>query len=258
MTDTPPVPAPRLELECYATQARPPEIVPGRPQRAWMDTFTDRHAYRCLPLNMANSTGWEILCPVGFTAEWNGGIHQQDIQLRPDHTHADFHEFAKSHFSHGIVTFHTGYLFRTPPGWSMWVMGPPNHFKDGIQPLTGLVETDWLPFPFTMNWKFTRPGRIRFEKGEPFCFITLAQDKVLESVEVTRRVLESEDELRDQYTAWHRHREEFNTKLAKRDPETVKEAWQRFYFKGQAPEDVGVAPKAHVNKRRLNAPKLAR
>ena len=247
-----------MELECYAVDPRPPEIVPGRPQRGWMDAFTDRHAYRCLPLNMANSTGWEILCPMGFTIEWNGGIHQNDITLRSDHVHADFEDFVKSHFSHGIVTFHPGYLFRTPPGWSMWAMGPPNHFKDGIQPLTGLVETDWLPFPFTMNWKFTRPGRVRFDKGEPFCFITLAQDKLLETVEVTRRSLESEDALRDQYLAWHRHRSEFSTKLAKGDPETVKAAWQRFYFKGELPEEAGPAPKAHVNKRRLKAPRLVR
>ena len=246
------------ELECYATQSRPPEIVPGRPQRGWMDAFTDRHPYRCLPLSMANSTGWEILCPVAFTAEWNGGIYTQDIQLWPDHPHGDFHEFVKSHFSHGVVPVHAGYLFRTPPGWSMWVMGPPNHIKDGIQPLVGLVETDWLPFPFTMNWKFTRPGRVRFEKGEPFCFITLAQDKALENFEVSKRVLESDDALRDQYVAWHKQRETFNTKLSKGDPATVKEAWQRFYFKGEIPDEAGPAPKAHVNKRRLKTPKLVR
>ena len=57
-----------MELECYPLEPRPPEIVAGRPQRAWMDHFADRHAYRCLPLTMANTTGWEILCPVGFTA----------------------------------------------------------------------------------------------------------------------------------------------------------------------------------------------
>ena len=33
-----------------------------------------------------------------------------------------------------------------------------------LQPLAGVVETDWLPFPFTMNWLFTQPGRVRFEK----------------------------------------------------------------------------------------------
>ena len=103
-----------MKLECFATTQRPPDIVPGRPQRAWMEAFDERHPYRCLPLTMANTTGWEILSPVAFTAEWNGGGHQDDITLTPDHPHPDFHDFAKSHFSAGVLTFHTGYLFRTP------------------------------------------------------------------------------------------------------------------------------------------------
>ena len=35
-----------------------------------------------------------------------------------------------------------------------------------------------------------------------------------------------------------------------------KEAWQRYYFKGEFPEETGEAPKDHVNKRRLKAPRF--
>jgi hypothetical protein len=245
-----------MELECYPTADRPPEIVPGRPQRAWMESFADRHPYRCLPLTMANTTGWEILCPMGFTAEWNGGKFQHDITLTPDNPHPDFHNFAKSHFSHGVVTFHPGYLFRTPPGWSMIAQGPPNHVKDGIQPLAGLVETEWLPFPFTMNWIFTRPGSVHFRKGEPFCFITLVQDKPLAEFQPVIRPLARNADLLGQYTAWEQHRTEFNAKIYRGDPEATKEAWQRFYFRGEYPDAVAEPPKDHVNKRRLKAPKF--
>jgi Family of unknown function (DUF6065) len=245
-----------MKLECFATNSHPPELVPGRPQRAWMESFEDRHAYRCLPLTMANTSGWEILCPMGFTAEWNGGLHQNDITLTADRPHPDFHEFVTSHFSHGVITFHTGYLFRTEPGWSMWTGGPPNHVKDGVQPLTGLVETDWLPFPFTMNWIFTRPGKVRFEKGEPFCFITLMQDKQLEQFDVVQRSLEGNPPLKGQYDAWAKQRGDFNKRLFARDPDTVREAWQRYYFRGEIPEDLGEAPKEHVNKRRLRSPRI--
>lgn len=245
-----------MELECYPTAERPPEIVPGRPQRAWMDRFAERHPYRCLPLSMANTTGWEILCPMAFTAEWNGGINQADITLTSDRPHPDFHNFVKSHFSHGVMTFHPGYLFRTPPGWSMMCQGPPNHIKDGIQPLAGLVETDWLPFPFTMNWHFTRPGRVRFEKGEPFCFITLMEDRQLSAFQPVIRGMDRNPELRDQYDTWEKHRSEFNKRIFRADPEATKEAWQRYYFKGEFPEETGTAPDTHVNKRRLKAPKF--
>ena len=247
-----------MQIECFPLTNRPPEIVPGRPQRGWMERFEDRHPYRCLPLTMANCTGWEILCPMAFEAEWNGGKMQTDITLTPDVGHPDFHDFAKSHFSHGVVTFHTGYMFRTAPGWSMWCGGPPNHIKDGIQPLVGLVETDWLPFPFTMNWHFTRPGRVRFEKGEPFCFISIMEDKKLEGVDMVIRALDSDPDLYGQYEAWANRRAEFNARLFRQDPETMKAAWQRYYFRGEMPEETDYKPKDHVNKRRMQTPRRGR
>jgi hypothetical protein len=245
-----------MQLECYAISARPPEIVPGRPERAWMDNFVSRHPYRCLPLTMSNTTGWEILCPMSFTAEWNGGKSTHDLTFVPDRPHPDFHEFVSSHFSHGVITFHTGYLFRTPPGWDLFTGGPPNLPKDGVYPLSGIVEADWLPFPFTMNWIFTRPGKVRFEKGEPFCFITLMQDKQLEQFDVVQRSLEGNPTLKGQYDAWAKQRGDFNKRLFARDPDTVREAWQRYYFRGEIPEELGEAPKDHVNKRRLRSPRI--
>lgn len=239
------------EIECYPLHPRPPELVPGRPDRKWMDAFAARHPYRCLPLTMANTTGWEVLCPMGFSAEWNGGPLQSDITLTPDRPHPDFHHFVTSHFSRGVVTFHTNYLFRTPPGWAMWATGAPNHVKDGIQALTGLIETDWLPFPFTMNWVFTRKGRVRFEKGEPFCFLTLVEHKKMDAFEPVMKVIESDLTLKGQYDAWNESRTKLNNALKRHDPDAVREAWQRFYFKGELPADTGPAPAEHVNKRRL-------
>ena len=147
-----------LELECYPMTARPPDLVPGRQSRNWMDAFISRHPYRCLPLNMANTTGWEILCPFGFSAEWNGGPRQEDIVITPDRPQHDLDHFVTSHFSRGVLTMHPQYLFRTPPGWGMTCSGSPNHVKDGIQPLVGLIETDWLPSTCFMECRSDRDG----------------------------------------------------------------------------------------------------
>ncbi len=245
-----------MELLCYPMGSRPPEIVPGRAQRRWMDAFSNRHPYRCLPLTMANTTGWEVLCPISFTAEWNGGPSQNDITITPDRPSPNLHHFVTSHFSRGVMTLHPQYLFRTPPGWGLLISGAPNHVKDGIAPLTGLVETDWLPFPFTMNWIFTRPGRVKFERGEPFCFITPIEHRKAEAFEPVIRSLDSNPVMKGQFEAWNRERTDFNRRLAAGDPETAKEAWQRFYFKGEIPDDLGAAPETHANKRRLKAPRL--
>ena len=40
------------------------------------------------------------------------------------------------------------------------------------------------------------------------------------------------------------------------DPDAAKEAWQRFYFKGELPEAMGQAPATHANKRRLKTPRV--
>ena len=245
-----------MQLECFPTIGRPPELVPARPERKWMDEFTNRHPYRCLPMTMANSTGWELLCPVGFTATWNGGKEASDITLTPDRPHPEFSHFVVSHFTHGVVTMHPQYLFRTPPGWGMMCSGAPNHIKDGIQPLVGLIETDWLPFPFTMNWVFTRPGKVRFEKGEPFCFITLVEHHKVEQFQPVLKQMDSDPTMKGQFEAWNRQRTSFNKRLANGDPAAAKEAWQRFYFKGELPEETGPAPADHVNKRRLKPLKV--
>ena len=82
------------------------------------------------------------------------------------------------------------------------------------------------------------------------------QDKTLAQVQPVTRSLASNDDLRAQYDAWYRQREEFNRRLMKQEPDAVRDAWQRYYFKGELPEQTGPAPANHVNKRRLKSPRL--
>ncbi len=241
-----------MQLDCYKIYDIAPEIVPGRAQRDWMDAFTDRHPYRCLPLTMANSTGWEILCPFDIEIAWDGGPMENAILVTSDEAPGRVDTFAGSHFRKGIVTFHTGHLFRTPPGWGVWTTGAPNLPKHGITPLTGLVETDWLPFPFTMNWQMTRPGRVRFEKGEPFCFITLMEHSKLEDVQPVLRRLDAHPDLKAEYEAWRDSRNDFNERLASKEAEAMKARWQRHYMRGE--KLTGEAAGEHKTKRRLRPP----
>ncbi len=247
-----------MKFTCYTVDSQPVEMVPGRPDREWMDAFSERHPYRCLPLVVANTTGWDLLSPVSFTAQWNGGPRKEDIRLDPDGdtTKEQLQRWVASHFSGGVFTFHTGYLFRTEPGWDMWVGGPPNHLKDGVQALCGIVETFWLPFPFTMNWHFTRPGFVSFKKGEPFCFITPIPHSAIDAAEPIVKSINDNPELREQYLAWGQSRTNFLDKLHEQDEATVKSGWQRDYFRGRTPEGAE-APSDHINRRRLKAPRKA-
>lgn len=241
-----------MRLDCFATMADPPPLVPGRPDRPWMDAFGARAPYRCLPLTMANTSGWELLCPAGLTAEWNGGTAASDLIVTPDAPGE--HVIASSHFAYGTLTFHPGYLFRTDAGWATMIGGAPNHLKHGIAPLSGLVETDWLPFPATMNWVFTAPGRVRFEKGEPFAFVSVVEMAAVDRVDAAIRSLDSAPDLKAEYVAWSRSRSAFNAALSAGEPEATKASWQRFYLNGTTPPGGGTPSSAHVIRRRLRAP----
>src|SRR5580658_678757 len=219
------------ELTCYRLWPGSPELTPARADRDWMDATRERFAYRCIPLSIANASGWEIALPFAFEAAWYGGDDLSTVQFRC--TDPRIRALVTSHFGHGVVTFHTGWLFKTSPGWAVWARGAPNWVKEGIVPLDGLVETDWLPFPFTMNWKFTRPGVVRFEAEEPFCFITLAPHGLLDQVQPRVATLDHDPELKAAYEAWSESRGDFAKRLHEREEAAVAQKWQRTYVQGR-------------------------
>lgn len=132
------------------------EIVTSSPRRTWMDEFPDRVPYRCLPLAMANQAGWLVKCPVTFSAKWNGKMGTDATKIEFEEEPERFGRTIRSHFGGGIITFTLPWLFRTSPGYGIWVHGAPNWPMDNLQALEGVVETDWSHMTFTMNWKIMR------------------------------------------------------------------------------------------------------
>lgn len=239
-----------FELTCHRLPNAVP-LAPARPQREIFDR--NPHAYRCLPLSTANAAGWELLCSSGFTATWDGGNGKDAIQVVFDDP--DAAAFAKSHFCFGILTIETGWLFRTSEGFGLWVMGSPNDPKDGIAPLTGLVESEWLPYPFTMNWQFTRPGSVRFEKGEPFCFITPGPIAAVAACQPEQLDIHEAPETQADLAAWTAERDELMSGLKAGDEGALKKGWGRRYFRGEAPPGASAPPSGvHIHKMRTKAP----
>lgn len=220
---------PFIAYELYSGIDYPLETAPIA--RDWMDQASQRFPYRCLPLVIANQCGWVIRSPVAFRAYWYGGPNKEDVELRfddrPDNR-------ISAHFGVGTVTFTVPFLFRTPPGINLWVKGPSNWIKDGVQALDGVVETDWVASTFTMNWKITRVCEwVRFEKGEPFCMLVPVPRGLVESLVPKRVAIADAPDLNDEYQAWQKSRSGFLHGLNTRDPEVVKRGWQKDYFQGK-------------------------
>ena len=212
-----------------------------------MDDLPQAYAYRCLPLIIANAHGWEVCSPVDFTATWNGGGSKDDIAIETGATGL----MPTTHFGSGILTFHVGYLFRTDPGVSLMAQGPINRPKDAIQPLSGVIETDWSPYTFTMNWQFTRADTpVHFEKGEPFCHIFPMQRDALEQVEPEIRAFETAPEMLRNHKKWSESRNDFNANLKTPGSSARDEKWQKDYYRGFQP-DGDKGPPTHKTKLRL-------
>ena len=221
-----------MEIECYPLGNIPFDITPADRQRLWMDQTKDGLAYRCLPLSMANSFGWFFRCVESFDAVWHGGDSVKDIELFPAEEGTPLVS-VESHFGYGILSFKGFGIFRTSPGYNLWVMGPTNAFKDAIQPLNGLIETDWMPHPFSMNWKFTRPEtRISFEKAEPYGLIFPVRRRDFDDAQPVLRTLESHPELQAASQDAHRLRG-FGTFIKRNNPDGS--PFQGWYMNGEIP-----------------------
>lgn len=216
----------------------PVKIEPADRWREWMNSTDNRFANRCLPLLMANQAGWVLLNPKAFEARWEGGDRRGEMVVEYDEDVPGESRVAKSHFGYGILTFQFKCIFRTPPGYNVLARGPANSPKDGIGPLEGLIETDWAFVPFTMNWKFTRPGSVRFEVDEPFCQIVPQRRGELERFRPGMQTVEPDGDLEMRIGAWEAAR--VLILLGKRitknaGDETWPRIWLNDYFKGRAP-----------------------
>src|SRR5262249_29956471 len=117
------------------------KLEPAPPRRGWMDA--QPYSYQCPPLTVANQWGWQILCPIDVVAAWDGTPDRAGVCFQIDSRYA---MAIKSQFGEGIVTFSPPWLFRTPPGWSLYAKGPSNLWKPNCVPLEGIIETWWLPY----------------------------------------------------------------------------------------------------------------
>ena len=224
------------ELIAYRLGPAPAvRLVPASRDRAWMDATGANFANRCLPLLIGNQAGWFLLSSHMLRATWDGGEGTDALVVEylsgaPPYP-------ATSHFGHGILTWHIPYVFRTPPGYNLLVRGPANLPKDGAAPLEGIVETDWSPATFTVNWKLTRAGLpVQFEQDEPICMIVPQRRGELESFRPRICSLLRAPGLARSYARWSLGRSRFLRELQEAGSEAQRRGWQRDYLLGVSPE----------------------
>jgi len=151
-----------MKLDFQTQVGQPaPKIVRAEPGRDWIDSADPF-------LRAASSCGWLILNTAPVVARWDGGegaaalrIESEDLDGVTTH--------AVSRLGRGILSFDIDGLVLVDEGYDLWVTGPLNRPKDGVQPLTTLAPSGQ---PLAAHWRFTRKhAPAAFEIDEPICTI---------------------------------------------------------------------------------------
>lgn len=220
-----------INIKCYFLDDLAEEkckkfIVPASPKREWMDKPNQSYAYYCAPLVAANQLGYNILYQNETEVFWNGGDKSSDVKII--HKKGDeYFSTCMSHFVVGIITFTLPVLFHTPPGWGLLVSGPPNYPVQGLQALEGLVETNWSPYTFTMNFKITEKNRlIKIPQYSTICRIIPYPLNLNEKTSLEFGNIKENKKLESIYSAWVKSRLEFNS-----SPERTRQSDRQFFYR---------------------------
>lgn len=192
-------------------------------QRPWMDDTDSKHAYRCLPVSMANTMGWSISYDFDISFSWDGVSDSS-----PDHvTLLQGKKVCSTGRGNATISFETGLIFRTDPDVTLLSISPPNYFIDGAQAFTSAVSTSFFKDTFPCAWYITKPNTIiTIPAGTPVATVIPISLKGLSDISVD---LHSSDEYlkthSDYYSARSEYAKEFSSIVSSGE-------WPNFYRNG--------------------------
>lgn len=128
-----------MEFNVYRLYEDCANIEPLRNKRDWMDETLNSHAYRCMPLSLANSYGWGISFPEDISfimIEKNHSGEKTEIKILKGE------RFAHAERRNSLVTFRTGLMFKTGLNSTLFTYPVPNQFIDGVESLSAFLNTE--------------------------------------------------------------------------------------------------------------------
>jgi hypothetical protein len=136
---------------------------------------------KCLPFLIAGELGWDLILTQDYVVNWNGGNAPEDVAIKTEGPDS----FVFSNFGHGILTFKIPYLFELEENTFLWVKGPNNNpLSLDLYPTEGLVEADWFPSNFGIDYKIlTKNKDILLKKDSAFCRLVPYPKNYIETFE---------------------------------------------------------------------------
>lgn len=175
-----------------------------RIKREWMDNTFSGHAYRCFPISLANSIGYELSLPEDITFIWDG-----IDDTSPDHIKIlKGTKYCNTSRANATLSFKTGIIFKTNKNISMMHMPVPNLFNYDYQTYTSIISTSFYDIEFPSAIKVITPNKeITIKANSPFATIIPIS---LTEMSNTELILESLDKTQEYYNYQNEKAKAFN------------------------------------------------
>jgi hypothetical protein len=146
-------------------QSQSVNIKQTRIKRDWMEKTAEKHAYKCFPVSLANTIGYELSLPVDVTFVWDG-INDSSA----DHVKVlSGEEFISNSRANATVSFKTGIVIKSDTNISFLHMPVPNMFNDLYQTFTSIISTSFFDQEFPSAIRILKADKaITIKANEPF------------------------------------------------------------------------------------------
>jgi hypothetical protein len=145
-----------LKIDVYRKRDFDSDFYPLPPKRDWMDDTFDKHAYRCFPVNIANTLGWTFSFPKDISFIWDGTSTSEDGHVKV----LSGEEYVFTNRANATISFNSGLTFMTEENVSLLMMPVPNQFIDGVHGFTTMISTSVLTTPIPYAWKITKANEV--------------------------------------------------------------------------------------------------
>jgi len=186
----------------------------------------------CQPISTAGLHGWEFVLKNDVKFIWDGVTSSNSHHVTIlEGGQKDGNIFVDNGTANATISFQLNTVIETDPDHYVWLMGPPNYFIDGVQPMNALLQSNWYTYnSIQFCWKITKANEeITIPAGTPFMFMMNYPKSLLESTEFVHREI-TEEEL-ERVHAYNKKRSDFY--------ENAEDwQWHQMYKHGIESEDV--------------------
>lgn len=136
-----------------------------RIKRDWMENTWEKHAYKCFPVSLANTIGYELSLPIDVSFIWDGVDDSSSDHVKI----LSGEEYIHNSRGNATVSFKTGIMIKSENNISFLHMPVPNLFNDNYQAFTTVISTSFFDQEFPSAIKILKANEvITIKAGEPF------------------------------------------------------------------------------------------